>query len=53
MSILAAHVLAELHGLIGSWPVVAWSCRVDGKFVWSEEWTNDLQDFRLYARGER
>jgi hypothetical protein len=53
MSVLAAHVLACIHGLVGHWPDIVWSCRIDGRFVWSDEFRADLHDVRTDQRTRR
>lgn len=53
MSILAAHVLAEIHGRCGFWPKVAWAARIDGKFRWEEKFERDLHELRTEARIRR
>ncbi|HFD40857.1 MAG TPA: hypothetical protein ENJ31_13525 [Anaerolineae bacterium] len=53
MSILAAIVLARLHGLVGFWPRVAWAAREDGRFVWSDARVADLFALRQEAREDR
>jgi len=50
MTTLSALVLAILHGMVGSFPRIAWAARVDGKFVWKAEYTADLHELRTAQR---
>lgn len=50
MTTLSAQVLAYLHGLVGHWPTIAWSARIDGVFTWSLDQVADLHDIRTSAR---
>lgn len=53
MTALASHVLAYIHGICGHWPRIAWAARVDGKFMWSEDFVSDLHEVRTSAREGR
>ena len=52
-SILAVHILTAIHGLTGCWPRVAWASCHDGVFVWGEEFSSSLHEFRTAQRVRR
>ena len=52
-SILAVHILTAIHGLTGHWPRVAWAVYRDGVFVWGEEFSSSLHEFRTAQRPRR
>ena len=53
LSSLAAITLAKIHGRTGSFPMIAWAIRVDGKFVLTGDQSIDLHEVRLDSRMDR
>jgi hypothetical protein len=53
MSGAAGVLLAEWHGLFGSFPTIRWAIKGPNGFAWPEEGRADLQVIRLDARTMR